>query len=510
MGGIVDLGALDGAVRLMGSEWWAWLWIVPGVLIGVVSGAIPGFSAAVAMVILLPVTVFMDFLSAVIFLTSIWTGGGFGAGIPSILLNVPGSPSAVATAFDGYPMTRDGRHNEALGIALAASVIGSAFSYLILVLLIDPIAHLVVKMGPTELLVVMVWGLTLVAALSQDGLVKGLFAAVFGVMLGTVGSSLMGDFRGTMGIPYLMEGIPVIPALVGMFAISEMLLLVSGDHLTDRPEHHAVGMRRILNGVAEAFKHPIILIRGSMIGACIGAVPGVGAAIANLMSYHATRRRSREPESFGRGNPQGVVAAESANSSSEGGSMATMLVFGIPGSGGTAVMLGAFALHNITAGPNFFAEQKATVYAILLANVVEAIALLVIGLAFVRFASRIVRVPVRYLVPAVLSATIVGAYFITENMAGPVTVVVFGAIGFVMRKYGYPVAATVIGLLIGNKVEFELGRSLQISGGEISYLAERPFTLILLLVMLASIFAPGAIRLMRNFRGKRPSDGASG
>ncbi len=500
---MIDLEALSGAFGLLGSAWSAWLWIIPGILIGVVSGAIPGFNSAIAMVILLPATIFMDFLSAIVFLTSIWTGGSFGAGVPSILLNVPGSPAAVATAFDGHPMTKRGLHNQALGIALAASVVSSAVSYLILVALIDPIAQLVVRMGPTEMLVVLVWGLSLVASLGREGMLKGLFATVVGVLLGTIGSSVMGDIRGTMGIPHLMEGVPKIAALVGLFAIGEMLFLARSGGTPPLESRQTISLGRIWAGVGQTFRYPLALGRGTLIGACIGALPGVGAAIANLMSYHAARRRSRHPETYGTGNPEGVVAAESANSSSEGGSMATMLVFGIPGSGGTAIMLSAFALHNVTAGPEFFVQKQHVVYAILLANVLEALALFAIGLAFIRFAANIIRVPLRFLIPAVFASTVVGGYLMTANMAGPVTVVFFGIVGYLMRLYGYPVAAMVIGLLLGTKVEFEFTRSLQISGGELSYLLDRPITLILAAAMVLSIASPALVKAWRRGRSRR-------
>ena len=500
---MIDLSALSQAFGLLGSEWAAWVWIIPGILIGVISGAIPGFNSAIAMVILLPATVFMDFLSAIVFLTSVWTGGSFGAGVPSILLNIPGSSAAVATAFDGYPMTQQGRHSQALGIALAASVFSSAISYILLVLLIGPIANLVVRFGPTEMLVVLIWGLTLVASLGREGMLKGLFATVVGVLFGTIGSSLMGDIRGTMGIPHLMEGIPNIAALVGLFAIGEMLLIVRAGGTPAPAATRKIGLQQCWSGIVQTFRYPVVLLRGTLIGACIGALPGVGATIANLMSYFAARRRSSAPETFGEGNPEGVVAAESANSSSEGGSMATMLVFGIPGSGGTAIMLSAFALHNVTAGPEYFVQNQHVIYAILLANVLEAIALFAIGLVFIRFAANVIRVPTRYLVPAVFASSIVGGYLITGNMAGPVTVVLFGLVGYVMRLYGYPVAAMLIGLLLGTKVEFEFTRSLQISGGELQYLLDRPLTIILIAAMVLSIASPAIAAAWRKRKSAR-------
>lgn len=499
----IDFDAMRHALEILSGAWEAWLVVIPGLLLGLISAAIPGMSGAVAMAVVLPLTPFMDFLSAVLLLTSIFTGSGFGGAIPAVLINVPGQTPALATTFDGYPMARAGRHNEALGLALAASCVGAGLSYVALTLFIAPMANTVLLLGPTEMLFVGLWGLTLIAAVRGRYLARGLLACVFGVMLGSVGTGLMGDVRGTMGIDHLLDGIPILPALIGLFAAVEMYRMSNEDYIVADETARRLDFGRILAGVAMAFRYPVVLLRGSLIGAAIGAVPGVGSSVANLISYAAVRRRARDPESFGRGNPMGVVAAESANSSSEGGSMTTLLALGIPGGIGTAILLAAFSMHNITGGPRFFIDHKDVVYAILFANLAQAVILFGIGLGVVHLASAVVRVPIRYLAPTVLAFTVVGAFFITGNMAGPVAVVVFSVIGWFMRMYDYPVTATIVGLLLGRFVEAEAVRTIQISRGDPGYILTRPLTLLLAVLILASLASPMIARRLRARRAQR-------
>jgi putative tricarboxylic transport membrane protein len=494
---MIDFTAAADAIALLTTSWGPWIVVPPGIIIGLVFGAIPGLSIGIAMAIFLPVTLYMDFLMAMLFLTSIFTGGTFGSAIPAILMNIPGAAAAVATTFDGYPMAQQGKHNEALGLALASSCFGTALGYTLLLLLIEPIARAVLKLGPTEMFVVAVWGITLIAALSGGNIVRGLLAGTFGLLLGTVGMSARGDIRGTLDSPYLLDGFPIVPALIGMFAAAELFNLGSKRYIVKDVEMRRLDFGRILNGFRIAARHPWILVRGSLIGILIGAVPGVGAAVANMVSYVETRRRADDSETFGSGNPKGVMAAESANSSSEGGSMATLLALGIPGGGATAIMLGAFAMHDITGGPRFISDHKDIVYAIIFSNLAQTVLLVFIGLGFIFLSSALVKVPTRILVPTVLSLATLGAFSLTGNLVGPVTLACFAALGWMMRRCDYPVAATVIGLLLGRMAEGELLRSYQISGGEFEYLLGRPVTMVLLGLIALSMFSPAIKRKLQ-------------
>ncbi|TKW64735.1 MAG: hypothetical protein DI616_17785 [Paracoccus denitrificans] len=498
---MIDTIAFAQAIGMLFGSIDPWLWVIPGLLIGLIFGAIPGLQISMAMAVFLPITFNMDFLQAMLFLTSIFTGGAYGGGVTAILMNIPGSSSSIATAFDGYPMARQGKHNEALGLGLAASVVGTFVGYILLLLLINPLSAFVLKIGPMEMVVVVLWGLTLIATLNDSSMAKGLMAGLFGLMLSQVGMSTTGVMRTTIGNPHLLDGIEVVPAMIGIFAASELLRLRGGTYLVQDDAQRHISFPRIMRGVADTFRYPGVLIRGSLVGAVIGAIPGVGSSVANLVSYGEAKRTSKTPEIFGKGAPEGVVAAESANSSSEGGSMTALLALGIPGGAATAVLLAAFSFHNIIGGPSFIRNETDIVYSIILGNLGQVILLAIIGLMTLRVLGLVVRVPLPYLVPSVLAMCAWGGYGITGTIAGPVTVAVFAGIGWLMRRADYPVAATVIGLLLGRMMEGELVRTLQISNGRpLAYLLERPIAMVLFFIMLVVLVGVPLMKMMRRRR----------
>ncbi len=496
---MLDFDAVSSAFELLGSSASAWVYLLPGLLIGLVFGAMPGISITMAMAIFLPLTLYMDFLPAIIFLTAIYTGAGFGGSVPAVLMNIPGTSSALATTFDGYPMARAGRHNEALGVALASSVIGTLSSYILLLLLIVPVSAVVLKLGPLEMFAIAVWGMLLLGSLSGNSVARGLLAGAFGVLIGTIGMNTAGYVRGTMGVPWLLDGVPVIPAMMGLLAASQLLNLINTTYLIENEEDRGISFAAILAGAKTAIRYPLIMMRGAGIGVVIGSIPGVGSSISNLISYSETKRNAPDAETFGTGNPKGVIAAESANSSSEGGAMATMFALGIPGGGATAILLAAFAMHNVVGGPQFIANSKDIVYAIIFTNFAQAVCLMFVGLLFVYAAAYIVRVPLRFLIPSVLAVSTFGAYAISNSLSGPITLFVFSLIGWLMLRYGYPVAATVVGMLLGGLLEENLIRTLQISRGEFSYFLERPGALAIFALMLVSI----GLTILNSNRRKR-------
>lgn len=496
---MIDFPAFGSAVSMLASSPDAWIWVVPGLLIGLVFGALPGISVSMAMALVLPATLYMEFLPAIIFLTSVYTGAGFGGSIPAVLINIPGTSSAVATTFDGYPMARAGRHSEALGAALFASCIGVLISYVILLVLVQPLAELVLRIGPYEMAAIGIWGLVLLGSIGGSSVTKGLFAAAIGILCGTVGMNTAGYMRGDMGIPWLLDGVPTIPAMVGLLAASQLFALVNAKFIVESKDMRTISLRRILAGGALVLRNPLTLLRGAGIGALVGAVPGVGASIANLISYGEARRSAPDPETFGKGNPMGVIAAESANSSSEGGSMATMLALGIPGGGATAILLASFAMHNVVGGPRFMEQNRDVVYAIILSNFAQALVLIVIGTAFVFVASTVVRLPLRYLIPCVLVISTMGAFAIEGSSAGPLTLFAFAVLGWLLSRYGFPVAAVVVGLLLGRLIETELLRAWQLAGGDPLYILEHPVALLIIGLMIISI----VVSLRRDIRRRK-------
>ena len=496
---MIDTVAFGGAVAMLAGSLDAWIWVIPGLLIGLVFGALPGISVSMAMALVLPATLYMDFLPAIIFLTSVYTGAGFGGSIPAVLINIPGTSSAVATTFDGYPMARQGRHNEALGAALFASCIGVLISYLILLMLVQPIAEVVLRIGPFEMAAIGIWGMVLLGSIGGSTVAKGLFAAGLGILLGTLGMNTAGYMRGDMGIPWLLDGVPTIPAMVGLLAASQLFALVNAKFIVESKEARRISLRRILAGGAMVLRHPVTLLRGAGIGVFVGAVPGIGSSIANLLSYGETKRSAADPENFGKGEVRGVIAAESANSSSEGGSMATMLALGIPGGGATAILLAAFAMHNIVGGPRFMEESRDVVYAIILSNFAQAAVLVVVGTIFVYGASTIVRLPLRYLIPSVLVVSTMGAFAIEGSIAGPITLFAFAVLGWLLSRYGFPVAAVVVGLLLGRLIETEMLRAWQLAGGDPWYVLNYPWAMAIVALMAVSL----GFSLRRDFRRRR-------
>jgi len=486
---MIDISALGAALHILGSSWQPWMVVVPGILIGLFVHAVPGLTTSMALAVCLPLIPYMDFLQALIFMTAMYAGALFGVAIPAVLLNVPGSAAAVGTTFDGFPMAQAGRHNEALGIALAASCFGQFVAYLLLLVLVQPISAFAIRLGPPEMLVIAVWGMTLIARLRGRHLARGLLAGAFGLLLGTVGLSVRGAPRGTFGIDLLLDGIAIVPAIVGLFAASELFNLVGRDYIIDDLTHRKVSAGRILAGMRDTFRYPGTLFRGALLGAVVGILPG-GHAIANLLSYSEARRAAKDPESFGTGDPRGIIAAEAANASSEGGSMATLLALGIPTGGATAVMLVAFGMHNITGGPAFMRDHTDIVYAVILSSLAQVGILALIGFGFIFVAGFVVKVRLSVLVPVVLATAVIGSFALAQNMAGPITLGVFAVIGWLMQRFDYPVSAVVVGLLLGRLTEGALLRTYQMSGGELEFLLTRPIALVMLFLLVVSVALP--------------------
>ncbi|MDO5606224.1 MAG: tripartite tricarboxylate transporter permease [Paracoccus sp. (in: a-proteobacteria)] len=504
---MIDMSAFSQAVELLFSGFGPWIYVIPGLLIGLIFGAVPGLQISMAMAVFLPVTFGMDFLQAMLFLTSIFTGGAYGGGVTAILMNIPGSSSSVATAFDGYPMARKGQHNEALGLGLGASVIGAFAGYILLMFLIEPLAGVVLKLGPLEMVMVVFWGLTLIATLNDSTVAKGLLAGTFGLMLSQIGMSTTGTLRTKIGNPYLLDGIAVVPAMIGIFAASELLRLRGNSYLVESEVDRSISMKRILKGMVQSLRYPSVLFKGSMIGAAVGAIPGVGSSVANLVAYGEVRRTSKNRDQFGKGAPEGIIAAETANSSSEGGSMTALLALGIPGGAATAVLLAAFSFHNIIGGPSFIRDQRDLVYAIILGNLGQVVLLGILGLLTLRLLGLVIKIPLTYLVPSVLALCAWGGYGITGTIAGPLTVAAFAGLGWLMRRHDYPVAATVIGLLLGRMTEGELVRTMQISNrAPLSYMLERPIAMTFFVLLIVISVAIPLLRYRKTRKALRQPD----
>jgi putative tricarboxylic transport membrane protein len=324
-----------------------------------------------ALAVILPLTFKMDALTALILMTSVYTGSLTGGGILAILINTPGTPGAVATTFDGYPMARAGRHNEALVLQICSSVIGGFLSYFVLLFFIHPMTEFALNFGPSEMLFLTIFVLIIVGVLQGRYLIRSLFAGLMGLMLSTIGTSANGMVRGTMGIDALEDGLPLILCIIGMFAMPELLSLAARKSISDEEISVGHNLKRLISGVVDAAGQVRTWLLGSIIGIFIGLLPAAGATLASLLSYSFAKRRAKPEQRFGEGEAEGVVAAESANNASEGGAMAILLALGIPGSASTAVILGGFMLHGLVPGGRLFRDNGPLVYGLIVGNLAQ-------------------------------------------------------------------------------------------------------------------------------------------
>ncbi len=479
--------------------------MVLGLLFGIITGAIPGFSTPLAISVMLPLTYAMSPLVAIVFLTAVYAGGNFGSSISAILLNIPGSPQAIVTGLDGYPLTRMGRAHEALGTSVAASATGNLIGSFFLILVMPLIVVIALMFGPPEMFLVGVLGLVVIAALHTSFL-KAMIAGMFGVLISTIGMSSTGAIRGTHGYFELMDGIPVIPALVGLIGFSELFYMLQKAYVTDtrnQKSDRRGAWRQLMTGYYTTFRYPVALLRSSTIGVLIGALPGAGATISSVVSYNEARRYSKDPEAFGKGSSEGLLSAESANNASEGGALALMLALGIPGGLATAVLIGALMLQGLIPGPRLFMDQPQLVYGVMLAQFLTSGMLLLVGLAVCFYAARIVNITTAFLIPLIAVFSIVGTYAINLLMFDVMLMLLFAALGILLRRFDYPLIAVVLGIVLGPILDRQFLRVFQ-TFGEINLhiFLNRPVSLVLLIILAISL-TPLAFRMLRLQRLRR-------
>lgn len=486
---MIEIGMLfEGMILFL--DWFNILLIIIGVTFGVLLGAIPGVSASIGIALMIPITFAMTPLAALIFLVSIYTGGLFGGAITSILINTPGSASNVASTLDGYAMTKKGLGGRALGIAIASSCAGGMIGAIVLLTIIQPLASFALKFGPTEMFVLAIFGLTIITSIQEGGFIKALFAGLLGVLIGTIGMTSTGGNRGTFDSMYLLDGIPMVPALIGLFAVSEIFFLLEKKRAGGKPPNKNY-TSQMLGGMKRMLAYPVALIRSSLIGVFIGVLPAAGSTIASLVSYNESKRYSKDKETYGKGSEEGLVAAESANNASEGGSLATMFVLGIPASNSTAIMLGAMIMQGWVPGPRLFIDHGPVLYGVIFSLFFQLLALLFIGALVSIAASRIINIKNYYLLPIITVLAIIGSFAVRYMLFDAILVLIFGVIGWYLRRNQYPVIAVVLGLILGPIADNELLRSVQLHGSDtLMAFVERPFSLMLIIVTILGVTIP--------------------
>lgn len=473
------------------SMWWV---IIPTIFLGLIVGGIPGFSAANTIIILMPLTLAMDLQMGLVFMVSLYCAARMGAGIPAILVNIPGTAGAAATPLDGYPMTKQGRGQQALAISFVASSLGGLLTTIIALAAMPLLARVGFYMHSVEMIVVMLFGISLIASIAAQDMLKGLIAGFFGLMLGAIGTDVVyATPRGTMGFLELYDGVPLIPALVGLFAVSEAFIIIEKRVILTKKGQEAMenpSWAATFEGMWDALSRWPHIAWTSVIGLIIGVIPGAGASIASFVAYQQSRTFSKTPEKYGTGHIEGLVAPESANNGVTSGTLVPLLVLGIPGGATAAIMLVVMQYHGVSFGPSLFQQDPKVGYGMFMAMAVSYFLMVLTIIPLSRYMSRVTTVPTIYLAPMIISFTLVGAFVPREYMFDMYLALAFGVIGYIARRTGYHVAAILIGVILGPLLETYFLRALKKSEGDIMVLFSSTLGNILWVALVVSLVLP--------------------
>lgn len=455
-------------------EWEHLLFMLLGTVGGMWVGVIPGLGPITAMALLIPFTFTMEPLAALLMLASISAAANCSGSFTSILLNVPGETTAAATCFDGYPMARQGRARVAIGLSIGASLFGALAGMLAVIALTEPLLVLAKAFSPAEYFALAMLGLAVVAMLSREAPVKGVMMAGLGLCLSFVGvDSVMGEARFAFGVLELQSGIGLVPVTVGLFAISEIIGWIVTREAVSRM---GALTGSVWQGLVDTFRHPVALVRSTVVGIVIGITPGVGAVAASFLSYAIEKRSSRTPERFGQGAPEGVIAPEAANNSAVCASLVPALTLGIPGGATSALLLVALTVHGLRPGTMLFTTQPDLIWGFFVGLMIGALMFAALGLLMTNIFARVTLVRAEILAPVFLVISFAGVYAQDQRLFDVFLGLFFGVFGYLARRFGYPVVPLVIGLVLGTLAETSFHQGLTIAGGDMMAMLSRPGT----------------------------------
>ncbi|WP_422102545.1 tripartite tricarboxylate transporter permease [Vreelandella sp.] len=462
--------------------------IILGVLFGIVGGSIPGFTVTMAILVVFPFTFAMDPVSGVSLMVGVFVGGYSGGIVSGVMLGIPGTPSSITTVYDGYPMAQKGEPGRALGIGVMSSFLGTIISVAVLVFFGPLIASFSMNFRPWEITALIIFALTLVAGLSNGALLKGLLAAALGLLITTVGYDRNSNLRFDFDLPALSSGFEMLPVMIGVFAFSQLLgniekMRDGNDGGKSVDTNVSIPYRLIMKDMAG---QKLNTLRSSLIGSLIGALPGTGGTVANFVSYDQAKKFSRHPETFGTGTPSGIVASEASNSAVAGGAFVPTLALGIPGDLPMAIMMGVLILHGITPGPMMFEQNPVLVGAIYASLLIGAVVMVLCNLLLVRWFAKISLIPQQILVPVVLMLCAIGAYALNNNLFDIWVLFIFGIIGYLLWKAGVPLTPLILGVVLGNNLERQLFRALELDPNWLTFLT-RPLSALFLVLAVASV-----------------------
>ena len=462
--------------------------LVFGVLLGIVLGALPGISSTMSLAVLLPVSFSMSPEHGMIFLMGVFSASVYGGSISAILISIPGTPGAIVTQMDGYPMAKNGRAGEALTYAVLASGFGGVLGWVLLILLGPLLAAAALHFRSPDYAAVTLFGLCMLAYATPGSTYKALVAGVFGLILATVGlDSLTFICRLDFGNAYLQGGSSMVPVAVGIFGLAEVLKSIE---FGKKKLEVITAISRLFPPWSEIKPLWPMAIRGALIGAFVGAIPAAGSAIGVTVSYAQEKRMSKNPEKYGTGIPEGIVAPESSNNACVGGALIPLMTLGIPGDSMTAVLVGAMLIHGLRPGPQLFVERLDFVALIYVALILAIILTTILALLTIRYIARILDAPKNILMIGITILCMVGSYAVRNSIFDVMIMIIFGFIGYLMQKIQMPVAPVVFGLVLGPLLEENIRRSLIVSGGDWSVFFERPISLIFILISVLALALP--------------------
>ena len=480
--------------------WWI---IAPAILLGIVVGILPGFSPQNTLILLLPLTLAVPVEQAMAFMISLYCANHLAGGIPAILVKIPGSGGAAATTLDGYPMTQKGQAQQALVLCFTASVFGGLITTFATIALLPWLSRIGLYLRSVEMVVVMLFGLTLIAVIAGKDPIKALIAGFFGLLIGVIGTDhIYNTPRATFGFLELYDGVPLVPALIGLFAISEALVMIEEKMIVDQAGRERAMRARwadTLEGLRLSLQKWWHIVWTSFVGLFIGITPGAGASIAAFVAYQQSRLWSKHPERYGTGIPEGVIAPEAANNGVTSGTLVPTLALGVPGGSTAAVMMIVLQYHGMVMGPRLFATNPEVAYGVFVSMAVAYIFMLFTILPLARYMSRVVLIETTYLAPVIILVTIVAAFGERQYLFDMGLALIFGVIGYIAHKTNYHVTAILVGILLGPLFEQYLVRALRLSQGDLTVLFSSTLGNILWGLLVLSLVLP----LWRNYAQRK-------
>ncbi|MEA4960750.1 tripartite tricarboxylate transporter permease [Lutispora sp.] len=467
------------------------LYIVGGTVLGVIFGAMPGVSASMAVVLGMTFTYTMSPLVSIAFLVAVYCAAITGGGITAILFKIPGTPSSAPTTFDGYPMAMGGESGKALGISLVSSAIGGIFAALAMFLLTPQLVKVALKFGPSELFAISFLGLSVLTCLDSGNVIQTIISGLIGLWLATIGMDpIMGFARFTWGNSTLLSGIEMIPVMIGMFAITEVLRQTVKRTKMENLDKTTAKVKTKLTSIKELWVMKWTIFRSAVLGTIIGILPGAGATIASFLAYTTEVKMSKNPEKYGKGEPAGIAAPETANNAATGGSMVPLLALGIPGGNAAAIMMSALVLKGVQMGPMLLKRQPEFLSSVFASMIVTNIIMVIVAMGIATIFSKILAIPYSVLGTVIILLAAIGSFALSNSTGDVMLMVIAGVLGYIFNKFGFNAAALILGLVLGEMCEANLRRAVMLENGSIVAVFTKPITAILIIACIAMLVYP--------------------